>query len=119
MSLSIYRVNDTYVVTLGGVFDVVVVSESRGEFQNLSILRSNILIDLGEVYFIDSSGIGELIFLYKRLAAYSRTLALVNVKDQPAEIIKMLNVDQTIKCYKSIKAYEAAEMSPNCQCSHQ
>ena len=62
-----YTLNDTQVVALESEFDAMAVSELRPLFEKLSEYTGDVLADLRDVHFIDSSGIGALVFLHKRL----------------------------------------------------
>lgn len=57
---------------------------------------TDISMDLGEVDFLDSSGIGAIVFLFKRLKAKGHTLSLTNVHGQPMEIITLLRINSAI-----------------------
>ena len=54
------------------------------------------VIDLRGVTFIDSSGIGAIVFLFKRLRAANRELMLVGVHGQVRELIELLRVDHAL-----------------------
>ncbi|MCP3870953.1 MAG: STAS domain-containing protein [Gammaproteobacteria bacterium] len=56
----------------------------------------NVVLDLGQVSFLDSSGIGVMVFLYKRLKSKGRTLEIVNVQGQPRELMELLRIDSAI-----------------------
>lgn len=53
-------------------------------------------LDFSEVTFMDSSGIGAIVYLYKRIKASDRNLEIVGVNGQPLEIMRNLRIDQTI-----------------------
>lgn len=53
-------------------------------------------IDLEQVRFMDSSGIGAIVYLYKRLVERERKMRLENVTGQPLQIIKLLRIGQAI-----------------------
>ena len=87
---------DTY-FGITGYFDAQTVSALEADFQAL-IDENNgrIILDLNDVDFIDSSGIGSIVFLYKRLKVQRRDLILSGVNGQPARLIQSLRVDKTI-----------------------
>jgi anti-anti-sigma factor len=59
------------------------------EFANLSI-------NLEYVDFLDSSGIGLIVFLYKKLLTKEVTLELVKVHGQPLELTNLLRISKVI-----------------------
>ena len=82
---------------LTGYFDGQTVSALQDDFQSLvEDEKGPVILDLSEVDFMDSSGIGSIVFLFKRLTAQNRDLRLIGVNGQPARLIESLRVDKTI-----------------------
>ncbi|PJG60775.1 STAS domain-containing protein [Aeromonas cavernicola] len=105
MECMTYTINDTQVVVLEKELDAMAVTEIRPLFEQLSTYDGNVLADISDVHFIDSSGIGALVFLYKRLVMNGHQLVLVCGPGQPHDLLDMLHIDRVIPCYESIKAY--------------
>lgn len=61
--------------------------------QNIS---TDIEVDFRQVQFLDSSGVGALVYLYKRLVERERTMRIENVTGQPLEIMTLLRINQAI-----------------------
>ena len=108
-----YKVNNDLIIKLQGNFDADSVKEMKDEIEAFSKLSTNIIFDLQHVKFIDSSGIGAIVFLYKRMAAKSFSVAVSGLTKQPLELFQMLFLDKTINCYQNIGNY--LETSPNLQ----
>ncbi len=100
-----YIVNNDFVIKLHDEFDAELVKTMRDELQTMSELTTNIVVDLSDVEFIDSSGIGAIVFLYKRMLAKGFTLSVIGLCTQPSELFKMLMLDKTINCYDNIESY--------------
>ncbi|MCG3866017.1 MULTISPECIES: STAS domain-containing protein [unclassified Photobacterium] len=78
-------------------FDAQKARELESEFDVLSQTeRMELVIDMTQVQFIDSCGIGAIVFLYKRLKSRGRRLRLLNVNGQPRELMQMLRIDKVI-----------------------
>lgn len=78
-------------------FDAQRARELESEFDTLSQTdRMELVIDMTKVQFIDSCGIGAIVFLYKRLKSRGRRLRLLNVNGQPRELMQMLRIDKVI-----------------------
>ncbi|NOH79705.1 STAS domain-containing protein [Vibrio sp. RE86] len=58
--------------------------------------QRDIEIDFSQVQFLDSSGVGALVYLYKRLIERQRNMRIENVSGQPLEIMNLLRIDQAI-----------------------
>jgi anti-sigma B factor antagonist len=55
--------------------------------------RPEVCVDLSELRLIDSSGVGALVSLYKRVRANSGSVRFTGVKAQPLVIFKLLRLD--------------------------
>ncbi|MBV7297363.1 STAS domain-containing protein [Enterovibrio paralichthyis] len=100
----IHQPDNTLLLVVRGDMDAHGCSKVQTELDDLvtTELKSDITMNLGEVDFLDSSGIGAIVFLFKRLKAKGHTLSLSDVHGQPMEIIKLLRINSAI-------AVEAAE----------
>ncbi len=84
-------------IHIRGDFDAALAPKAREVFSQLvNASPKNVVINLTQVPFIDSSGIGAIVFLYKRLRCNNLDLTLENLQQQPAELIKLLRIDQII-----------------------
>jgi anti-anti-sigma factor len=106
-----YIVNNDFVIKFHDEFDAELVKSMRDEFEALSELTTNIVVDLTDVKFIDSSGIGAIVFLYKRMIAKDLNLSVIGLSTQPSELFKMLMLDKTINCYANIENYLSKTLS--------
>ncbi len=85
------------VVKLCGEMDALGCTKIRTELEQITDTKNiNVSLDLSQVNFLDSSGIGAIVFLYKRLKAQGRTLIIVGVQGQPQELMKLLRIDRAI-----------------------
>jgi len=90
--------NDQYkIIKLQGDFDAALVDQSREVFATIADQsEKNVLVDMSNVVFIDSSGIGAIVFLYKRLRCKELELILKGLNGQPFELIQLLRIDKII-----------------------
>jgi anti-anti-sigma factor len=78
-------------VKLGGEFDFFAQARYATTLAELVDHRSCVVVDLGDVDFIDSSGIG---FLVKIAGAHDGPLRLVNVPDSIARLLHLTGLDE-------------------------
>ncbi|MDX1737545.1 MAG: STAS domain-containing protein [Alphaproteobacteria bacterium] len=71
--------------TIRQIFDVMVLDA-----------RKEVVLDLTHVHRLDSSGVGALVFLFKRLKAEGRKMVIHGVHGQPEAIIRLLRLEQAI-----------------------
>jgi anti-anti-sigma factor len=51
---------------------------------------------MDQVSFLDSSGVGVIVFLYKRLKAQNRGFEIDGARGQPQELMELLRIDKVI-----------------------
>ncbi|HEX6835710.1 MAG TPA: STAS domain-containing protein, partial [Polyangia bacterium] len=56
--------------------------------------RPTITVDLSDLRLIDSSGVGAIVSLYKRMRALGAKVEVVGLKDQPLAIFRLLRLDR-------------------------
>ncbi len=88
----------TCCITITGDFDAEGAQGAREKIEALCIdcHYQHVHINMQRVGFLDSSGIGALVYLFKRLKANNTQLTLLGVHGQPAELMKLLRVNQAI-----------------------
>ncbi|WP_070971443.1 STAS domain-containing protein [Vibrio sonorensis] len=58
--------------------------------------HTEVELDFSKVSFLDSSGVGALVYLFKRLVERQRQMRIENVSGQPLQIINLLRIEQAI-----------------------
>jgi len=82
----------TKVIPIASDMDAAGMTRLRVEFEQLAQANDDVVLDLAEVGFLNSSGVGGIVYLYKRLRAAGRTLRLVNVGGQPLQLLSHLRL---------------------------
>ena len=72
--------------------DAAAMAAIRPQFEALAQGAEDVELDLSKVSFIDSSGIGGIVFLYKRLVAAGRRLTVRGLGGQPLQMFKYLRI---------------------------
>lgn len=104
MKVNVFKQHrDASVIVLEGEFDAVSAPTTRAEFERLvSDETGDVIVDLGGVTFMDSSGAGALVFLHKRLVGQQRGLELVGVSGQPLDLLTLLRITNVIPVNKTL-----------------
>ncbi len=86
------------VIKLHGEFDALGSSKIRPELEKIArqIEPENVFLDLNTVSFLDSSGVGAIVFLYKRLKENTRKLRITGANGQPRELLELLRIHKAI-----------------------
>jgi anti-sigma B factor antagonist len=83
------------VVRLAGSFDALSSPAARAALDALvDDQRSPVAIDMSSLHSIDSSGVGAVVSLYKRVRAQGGHLTVQGLKGQPLAIFQLLRLDR-------------------------
>ena len=89
--------NDTKLISLPSDFSGLAVDGFKDQFEEVAHgKQQSVVLDFSSTTFIDSSGIGAMVFLYKRIEKKGQKLSLLNVSGQPHKLMSLLRVDKTI-----------------------
>ena len=104
MSLST-EVKDNYMlVKVLANLDAHLALEARVGFSELiENADRNVILDLSQVAKIDPSGVGAIVFLFKRLRVLGFNLELKELQEQPFDYIKGLQMNEVIRVSKKSK----------------
>ena len=84
-------------LAIRGELDAVSVSELRPELDGLVNKRPRrVEVDLARLRMVDSSGVGALVSLYKRVRAQGGEVVVVGLQDQPLAIFRLLRLDKVM-----------------------
>ena len=85
---------------LTGSLDISTVSAMKAELDSLfSSGQHRVLFDLYELEQIDSSGIGAIIALFKRVKSNKGEVKISRLVGQPKEIFSLLRLDRVFEIY--------------------
>ncbi len=98
------RVEGKYlVVSLRGELDVESSQEMKNEVRKqISSEAPNVVIDLTNVSYVDSSGLGTLIALQKDARFNGGSLSIVGASQQIRRVMKMTNLDKLFELYDNL-----------------
>lgn len=69
-----------------------------------------ILVDLKGITFIDSSGLGTLVVLLKKIRGLNRTLCICSMNDQVQMLFELTSMDRVFEIYADRQSFEAAKL---------
>jgi anti-sigma B factor antagonist len=95
MNFSRQDAGETTVLRISGSLDALSTPELRPTIDALvAEKRPAITVDLSELRLIDSSGVGAIVSLYKRMKALGARVEVMGLKDQPLAIFRLLRLDR-------------------------
>jgi anti-anti-sigma factor len=102
MSYTIEQVQDHALVSVEGDLDSAEVQDMRGEVETVISAGRPVIIDISKVEFIDSSGIGLIVHIYKSLTARKVKVVLSGASEQPLELLKATQLDRFLTFSKTL-----------------
>jgi anti-sigma B factor antagonist len=87
--------DDETTLTIDGTLDAVTAPDLRAVVDQLvSEHRMSVTLELSALRLIDSSGVGVIVSLFKRIRANGGQVKIVGLRDQPRAIFRLLRLDR-------------------------
>lgn len=114
MLIATSKENDTVIASIGGELDHHTAVYTRKRLDDLLIDQStkNLVIDLKELHFMDSSGIGVFIGRYKIIASRGGKLAVTGINQHIHKVFEVSGLYRIVKTYGTLQ--EALEDLKGC-----
>jgi anti-sigma B factor antagonist len=84
------------ILSVPGDMDAAAMRAQRSICEELASGEDDVSVDMSKVSFVDSSGVGAIVFMYKRLVANGHSLQLTGVKGQPLQLLTYLKLTDLI-----------------------
>ncbi len=91
------------VIAFSGEMDAEGCSEIKPDIEQLVAEPAaiHILVDMDSVNFLDSSGIGAIVYLYKRIKSNGGSMSIERANGQPLELMELLRIGSAIPINKT------------------
>ena len=76
--------------------DAASVSSLRQDFEKLAAARDDVVVDMARTEQLDGSGVGAMVFAFKRLSAKGLRLTIRNVSGQPLDLLNASGLLRTL-----------------------
>jgi anti-sigma B factor antagonist len=84
-------------LSIVGELDIVSVVDLRAAIEELLAGRpARVEVDLSALRLLDSSGVGVLVSLYKRVRAQGGQVVMSGLRDQPLAVFRLLRLDRVM-----------------------
>ena len=94
------------VIGLEGDIDLSCSPDARKSILGVLQDNKNLLVDLGKVSYIDSSGVASLVEGYQTAKKQSLKFGLVGVSDAAMSVLKLARLDKVFPIFDSLDDYE-------------
>ena len=91
------------VLRVEGSLDAMTANELKAEVIAIADAKTaRVVVDLEQLTLIDSSGVGVLISLFKRVRAHGGAVAFAGMQAQPKEIFRLLRLDRSLDVFPTV-----------------
>ncbi|WP_425539114.1 STAS domain-containing protein [Microaceticoccus formicicus] len=98
LNLNVTTKENESLISLSGDLDIYTSPEfSKGILNEFEKNGKDIVIDASQLDYIDSTGLGAFISVYKALTESSKTIKLINVKPNVKKIFVITELDKLFK----------------------
>ena len=88
--------------SVSGIFDRILADEFRKQIDEcLKNNEHNILVDLSNISFMDSAGLGALLSAYKRLKEIGGKLIVCSINKQIKIIFELVGIDRVLNTFSN------------------
>lgn len=87
----------TVVVALEGALDLIASPELKSLFAEVIDTAPKLVLDLQEVHFVDSTGVGLLLSARKRMHARGKECWIENATGQPQRLLQISGLDRVVR----------------------
>ena len=98
MEFSTSKADGVATLRIVGELDAVTTPDLRPFVDTLVAERHpRVVVDVSGLRLIDSSGVGAVVFLYKKAREYGGMVSVYGMRDQPLAIFKLLRMDRVLR----------------------
>ncbi|WP_204153864.1 STAS domain-containing protein [Leptolyngbya sp. CCY15150] len=102
------------VVQPTGILDSTKTNQFRAEISELVNSGAKIvLVNLKDITFIDSSGLGALVIALKTVRSAGGRFYICSINEQVRILFELTSMDQVFEVYDNQEAFEQAVLSPS------
>ncbi|MGM0472216.1 MAG: anti-sigma F factor antagonist [Bacillota bacterium] len=95
MDLELERIGVNLIIRISGDLDLHTVDDLRSQIEarmNSEVGIKNMILNLKEVNFVDSSGLGFIIGRYKQISNYGGNLKIINVNQSIKKVFEVSGI---------------------------
>lgn len=109
MSIDVRTEHGVAVVALKGDVDLQLSPKLRKKLLELLAEKRNLLVDLGQVRYIDSSGVASLVEAFQMARKHGTRFALVGVSTAAMRVLQLARLDRVFSIFATLDDALAAE----------
>ena len=104
LDIKVEEIGDVTVGHLSGNLDATTAFKLKSEIEIILEQRKiDVVFNLSDLDLIDSSGVGAIVSLFKRVRQLQGDVKLAAITGQPAEIFKLLRLDKAFQMFDTVE----------------
>ena len=104
MEISFRQLQSHKIMKVNGEVDLYNVSElKKALFDAIDDTVSSLIVDMKDIFYMDSSGIGALVAGQKKMKAKNGKFALLNIHEDVMNVLKLATLDKFFTIYNTEK----------------
>jgi anti-sigma B factor antagonist len=108
LTIEVRRERDHVIMAVAGEIDIATVAQLRERLFELADGGQSVIVDLSQVSFVDSTGLGALVGAAKRAAANGGGLYVVGARPQIRQLFRVTGLDKQVLMVRTLdEALEA------------
>ena len=92
--------SESHILRLSGSLVLTTIGEFQSRMR--AVVSNNLILDLTDVLYVDSAGIGALVGTYVRHQRDKNGLSLVGVNDRVHEALKIAHIEQFFRFFNNL-----------------
>ncbi|MEO3945532.1 STAS domain-containing protein [Gorillibacterium sp. CAU 1737] len=101
---------DQHTIYVKGELDLAVAAEFRSAIEPLISTDKEVILDMGELTYIDSTGMGILIFFLKARKEENRAFAVQNIPQKIKKLLDLTGITRFLPVQDGAPGQEAGEV---------
>lgn len=102
MEISFRQIDNHKVMVVNGEVDLYNVSElKKALFDAIDDTVTSLIVDMRDIFYMDSSGIGALVAGQKKMKAKNGKFGLLNIHEDVMNVLKLATLDKFFTIYGS------------------
>jgi anti-sigma B factor antagonist len=106
MKLELIEKDSYAILKIIGGLDAAHTKEFKHQFQAFAEQHQNFIFDLSEMEFMDSTGFGAVVSVYKLMKEAGGKVLITNLQSKPKMLFKITRADKIFQVFDNLEAAE-------------
>ncbi|MDN5354941.1 MAG: anti-sigma factor antagonist [Candidatus Cloacimonadota bacterium] len=106
MKLELKQKGNYAILKIIGGLDAAHTKEFKQQFQTYAEENINFIFDLSQMDFMDSTGFGAIVSVYKLIKEVGGVILIANLQSKPKMLFKITRADKIFKVFDNLQAAE-------------